>query len=313
MVENNDAKPAVRHVKVPDSRDGQRLDNFLSLHLKGAPRSHIYRIIRTGQVRVNGGRAKPATRLEANDTVRIPPLRLPTAATVRISDKARGLLRQALLYQDDQLLVINKPAGLAVHRGTGVDVGAIDILRSLYPDQKELELVHRLDRETSGCLLVAKTRPELLRLQKLMQGDDVAKAYLCLGMGRFEQAVINVNAPLRRNAVRGGERVVTVSDDGKPADTQFRLVHQYRNACFLEAELGTGRTHQIRVHAGHIGHPLAGDSKYGDREFNRRLAQKGLQRLFLHAHKLVVPMANGGEEVFNAPLPDDLNDVLNGL
>lgn len=305
----------VRHLEVAPAHAGQRLDNFLLRELKGAPKSLVYRILRKGEVRLNGGRARPDHRLQAGDVVRIPPVRLAERdeQPLRPPPGLAERLRSAVLYEDRDVLVLDKPAGLAVHKGSGLDYGAIEILRALRPGEPFLELVHRLDRETSGCLALARTPAALRLFQEAFRAGRVQKRYLALARGYWNHGPREVNQPLRRNVLRGGERMVEVVDDGKPARTRFRPISLHKPASLLEVDIATGRTHQIRVHAAHVGHPLAGDEKYGDSAFNRLMAEQfGLRRLFLHAHSLNLPL--GGREIaVSAPLDADLKAVLDRL
>jgi 23S rRNA pseudouridine955/2504/2580 synthase len=313
-VEGGEAKPSVRMVTVGREHAGQRVDNFLRTELKGAPKSLIYRILRTGEVRVNKGRAKPETRLLEGDVVRIPPLRLSEEMPKRVGDALKSTLERAILYQDQDLLVLDKPSGLAVHAGSGVNVGVIEALRALYPDEKGLELAHRLDRETSGVLVLAKTRAALTTLHEFLRGDEVTKTYLALVKGRWPRGLREVNAPLEKNTLRGGERMVEVTGDGKHALTRFSVREQYDDATLVEALPVTGRTHQIRVHALHAGHPLAGDDKYGDAAFDQRMKEAhGLNRLFLHAQRIEIPRRGKKALRVEAPLPSDLAKVIASL
>ena len=299
---------------VDEDAAGQRLDNFVLGALKGVPRSHVYRLIRSGQVRVNSGRAAPSYRLQPGDRVRLPPVR--TAARAAASPGPSGVawLEARIVYEDARLLVLDKPAGVAVHGGSGLSFGCIEALRVLRPEARTLELVHRLDRATSGCLLVAKKRSALRTLHALLREGQVDKRYLGLVRGRLRRATVEVDAPLSVRH-RGGEAWVSVAADGKPSRTVFRLLEPYgAEASFVEIALGTGRTHQIRVHAAHIGHPLAGDDRYGDEAFNRRLAALGLDRLFLHAHAVAFTWPDSGEPFeVSVPLPEDLKAVLDAL
>lgn len=310
MAEPEGEKPSVRFVTVGREHAGQRVDNFLRTALKGAPKSLVYRILRTGEVRVNKGRAKPETRLAEGDVVRIPPLRLSEQVPVRVGSELESVLRERVLHEDEGLLVIDKPAGLAVHAGSGVKVGVIEALRALHPELPSLELAHRLDRETSGVLVLAKDRASLLALHELLRGDvaeeRVHKVYLTLVRGRWPDALREVDAPLEKNTLRGGERVVEVRGDGKPSRTRFRVLRRFSEATLLETRPITGRTHQIRVHAAHAGHPIAGDDKYGDPAFDRALRSRGLTRLFLHAARIELP----GRRVFEARLPEELEQLL---
>ena len=303
----------VRQVSVSAEEAGQRIDNFLSRHLKGVPRSHIYRILRRGEVRVNRGRIRPQYKLRAGDTVRIPPVRLePVRTKVPPADRLPDITGH-ILYQDSRLLVLNKPAGMAVHGGSGLSFGVIEALRALRPDAPYLELVHRLDRETSGCLIIARRRSALRDLHRQLREGRVSKHYLALVRGAVD-GPRRVDAPLRKNQIQGGERIVRVQSDGKPAATLFRPVSRHGDAMLVEAVLETGRTHQIRVHAAHMGHPLAGDGKYGDALFNRSMRAHGLRRMFLHAHMLEFADPASGEPVnVSAPLDDELKAVLDSL
>ncbi len=301
----------VRLVQVSADHAGQRLDNFLSGYLKGVPRSAVYRMIRTGQVRLNGGRARAASRLAEGDTVRIPPARVRGDRSGNVSERVREQVRRAVLYEDADLLVVDKPAGMAVHAGSGLPWGLIDALRQDRPGEY-LELVHRLDRETSGCLVLARNGPALAHLSARFREGAVRKFYLCLLCGRMPQAVLEVDAPLarRRNDPDGR---VEVDEEGKPSLTRFRLLRQLAGYSYVEAELLTGRTHQIRAHARHIGLPLAGDQKYGDRKSLRDCRKLGLRRIFLHAHRLAVDSPAGEALDFEAPLPDALRSILDAL
>ncbi|HTI96191.1 MAG TPA: RluA family pseudouridine synthase [Rudaea sp.] len=304
--------PGVRLAMVPDDREGQRIDNFLTGQLKGVPRSLIYRLLRTGQVRINGKRAKPDARVSGGDTVRIPPVR--TAAAGEPGPAPRAMIErvvQSIIFEDRDFLVLDKPAGIAAHGGSGVAFGAIELLRAARPDES-LELAHRLDRDTSGVLVLARRRAALTALQELIRDGHIIKQYLALLHGHPKRARFDVNVPLRKFDLQGGERMVRVSDDGKPALTAFKVIGNYADASFAEVTLYTGRTHQIRVHAQHAGHPLAGDEKYGVREFNKTLRDFGLRRLFLHAARFEFEL-NGKTHSFSAPLAKDLVEVLDRL
>ena len=310
------AKTAVRTIKVPEDRDGQRLDNFLLGQLKGAPRSLVYKLVRSGQVRVNGGRAKADRKLEGGDEVRIPPVSLSNP-----EDKGpppSGFLERlnaAIVFEDARLLVLNKPTGVASHGGSGISFGAIETLRALRPTQN-LELVHRLDRDTSGLLIVAKKRSALIELQALMREDGgIQKRYLTLLTGRMPDGVMSVDAALLVGLRQGGERHVQVNANGKPSLSHFKVLERRGGHSYCEVRIETGRTHQIRVHAQHIGHPVAGDDKYGDEAVNKRLReQAGLKRLFLHAASLEFALDGGkAPYMLNAPLADDLAAALDRL
>lgn len=308
-------KPSTAYiVEVDPESAGQRIDNFLVRHMKGVPKSHVYRILRKGEVRVNSGRARPEYRLQSGDKVRIPPVRCAEPAEARPLPGALDRLRDRVLYEDAGLLVLNKPAGMAVHGGSGLSFGVIEALRALRPEARHLELVHRLDRETSGCLMVAKKRSVLRELHELLRRGEVEKRYLALLLGRWGGGAREVSAPLLKNVLQGGERVVRVSEDGKAAVSRFKPISVFPEASLVEVDLGTGRTHQIRVHSAHVGHPIAGDEKYGDPEFNRRMRELGLKRLFLHSHFLAFRLPGTGEEIsVSAPLEEDLRRVLEKL
>ena len=311
-VTSHDAPHGVRQVEIGPERDGQRIDNALMTLLKGVPKSMIYRLLRTGQVRVNGKRAKPDTRLALGDTLRLPPVRVAEKPAERGPSQAQVTgLADRVIFEDRHFLVIDKPSGIASHGGSGITHGAIELMRAARPNES-LELVHRLDRDTSGVLVFARTRAGLVGLQAAIRAGEVTKQYLCLMVGHPSKAKFDVNAPLRKFALQGGERMVRVADDGKPSLTFFREMEQYPGARLMQATLGTGRTHQIRVHAAHIGHPLAGDTKYGDKDANRRFREHGLQRLFLHASHMSFEL-DGRSYGFSAPLPEDLKQFLDTL
>jgi 23S rRNA pseudouridine955/2504/2580 synthase len=307
--------PAVALVRVDAEHAGQRIDNFLMARSKGVPRSHVYRILRRGEVRVNKGRIKPDYRLQTGDLVRIPPLhtvepRLPGLAP----ESRRRNLAGAILYEDERLLVLDKPAGLAVHGGSGLSFGLIEAMRQMRPGA-ELELVHRLDRDTSGCLLLAKRASTLRDLHRLIRENDVEKRYLALLIRPLPRPEMILDAPLLKNTLKSGERVVRVdSVQGKPARTLFRRLRRLGDMDLVEARLITGRTHQIRVHAAHLGAPVAGDEKYGDEAANKALRSLGLRRLFLHAASLNLQPAHLHEPLrIQAPLPGELQALLSRL
>jgi 23S rRNA pseudouridine955/2504/2580 synthase len=302
----------VEYLQVDPDRVGQRIDNFLVSLLKGVPRSLVYRLLRTGQVRVNRGRIKPDYRLQAGDTVRIPPVQVRERKepgglkAVQLSEQ----LIESILFEDRDIVVLNKPAGLAVHAGSGLDFGLIELLR-MQPRYATVELAHRLDRETSGCLMLARNRETLRQFQRLLQTHAVEKTYLALLRGRLPVKPLVVDSALSKNRLRGGERMVALDDGGKTARTTVSRLELYREASLASVQIETGRTHQIRVHCASIEHPLAGDDKYGDRDFNRRMKQSGLKRLFLHAAELRFTLDK--THVIEAPLPDDLKTVLMAL
>ncbi len=305
---------SVKMIEISHDQADQRLDNFLLTQLKGVPKSHIYRLLRSGQVRVNKGRKKPGYRVQAGDQVRIPPVRTAPREPVVVPDTVLDTLKQAVLFENDDILVLNKPAGLAVHGGSELRFGIIEAIRSLYP-QDFLELAHRLDRDTSGCLVLARNRDTLNRLHRAFRGDSadasrVEKTYLTLLAGRWQLGSRTVDLPLRK-VRRSGEHRVEVSDDGQHAVSHFKLLQHYRNASLMQVQIDTGRTHQIRVHAAASGHPVAGDAKYGDAEFNREMKRLGLQRLFLHASHVFLPLGEGIS--VHAPLSDDLSRLLDNI
>jgi 23S rRNA pseudouridine955/2504/2580 synthase len=311
-----------RTVRVPEDRDGQRLDNFLLGQLKGAPRSLVYKLVRSGQVRVNGGRAKAERRLEGGDEVRIPPLRL--AEPGDKGTPAKGLLEAmeaSIVFEDARLLAVNKPSGVASHGGSGISFGVIETLRALRP-RESLELVHRLDRDTSGLLVVARKRSALAELQALMREEDghgrrsgIGKRYLALLAGRMPDGTMSVDAPLHVGLRQGGERHVQVNDNGKPSLSHFKVLERRGGHSYCEVRIDTGRTHQIRVHAQHICHAVAGDEKYGDPVVNKRLREQiGLKRLFLHAASLEFALDDGrAPYLLTAPLAPELLDALDRL
>ncbi len=308
-----------QYVCVNEAGDGQRIDNFLLRAIKGVPRSHVYRILRRGEVRVNKGRVQASHRLREGDLVRIPPLRMdPPATPGRAPDAQLARLQRAIIHEDERLLVLDKPAGLAVHGGSGLSYGLIESLRQLRPG-RELELVHRLDRDTSGCLVISKRRSALRELHQLIRDGGMNKRYLALLVGELPRQELLVDAPLRKNVLSSGERLVKVDPvEGKEARTRFRRLRRLRAGkqplTLVEAELITGRTHQIRVHATHLGTPLAGDPKYGDEAANRALKGFGLTRLFLHASVLSFQLAGmTGPLRLEASLPDELEQMLSGL
>ena len=305
---NNPEAPitAVQLLEIAPEFAGQRIDNYLRTQLKGVPKTLIYRILRKGEVRVNKGRIKPEYKLQAGDVVRVPPLRL--AERDAPEPLAQGLLARleaAIVFEDKALIVLNKPAGIAVHGGSGLNYGVIEAFRQLRPDANEIELVHRLDRDTSGLLMIAKKRSMLRHLHEALRGTGVDKRYLALVRGNWPTAKKQVNAPLLKNNLRSGERMVEVNVEGKEALTEFRVVRRFGDfATLVEASPITGRTHQIRVHAKHAGHSIAGDSKYGDEEFTREIRELGGKRLFLHAHSLRVKLPDGVTLEIEAPVDD---------
>jgi len=305
----------VSFVDVGPEHAGQRLDNFLIRHLKGVPKSRIYNLLRKGEVRINKGRVKPDTRVKDGDIIRIAPIRVAQRGDPAVpGQQLRRYLAENILFEDEGLLIINKPAGLAVHGGSGISLGAIEALRAERPDARFLELVHRLDRDTSGCLMLAKKRSVLLELQQAMQRNKIDKRYLALVKGQWPKGKSTINAPLLKNQVSSGERIVRVDVEGKASVTHFKISQRFKEATLLEVTLETGRTHQIRVHCQFSGQPVAGDPKYGDTHFNESLKDSGLKRMFLHASNLRFRHPLSGDWVdVEAPLPKDLQPILKNL
>jgi 23S rRNA pseudouridine955/2504/2580 synthase len=307
----NKVSSGVSLVEVTQDRDGQRLDNFLSARLKGLPRSVIYRVIRTGQVRVNGGRAKPATRLSTGDIVRIPPARIRETNPGDIPPAVLQLIDQSICYEDQGVMVIDKPSGMVVHGGSGLSWGIIDVVRKLRPGLN-VDLVHRLDRATSGCLLLALNGDALRELNTQISNNQVEKRYLCLLDGKLNQDLVQVNEPIGQYE-RSGQKFMRVDPEGKPAHTTFRLLENFTDCCFAEAQLHTGRTHQLRVHAAHRGAPLVADDRYSPATRQKFWKKQGLKRLFLHAHQVNFYTADGEQQLVNAPLPVELGKLLEKL
>ena len=297
-------KQSVRYIKVSEAYSGQRIDNFLFREYKNVPKSYIYRVIRSGELRVNSGRVSPSYKLSVGDKIRIPPVAYISPASPSLSNADADALLKYIIFEDDEMLVLDKPAHLAVHSGTAHSFGLIDLLKHKYTD--DIGLVHRLDKDTSGCLIIAKSRTVLLDLQKLFRESQVEKIYQVLVVGRWQQPR-RVSMPLRRAVQKQ-----TVADYGKHAITNFTVLHSLKDYSLMSVSLITGRTHQIRVHAAHCGHPVAGDNKYGDFSNNRKLAQLGLKRIFLHAHKVSFKWR---EKLlsFEAPLPDPLQKLIEQL
>jgi len=294
---------AVRWVVVGVDEAGQRIDNYLVARLKGVPKSRIYRILRSGEVRINSQRVDASRKVAPGDRIRIPP--------VRVAERDEAVpaphFKLPVLFEDEALLAIDKPAGLAVHGGSGIAHGVIESLRSMRPEARFLELVHRLDRDTSGVLLVAKKRSALTAMHEAMRGRDIDKRYLVAVKGRFRNELQRVKAGLEERRNAAGEKLVAVAEGGQPSETVFRRLARGERASLLEAELLTGRTHQIRVHAAHLKHPVLGDERYGDFELNKALRKDGLKRMFLHAARLgFAHPVTGAALVVESPLPADL-------
>ena len=298
---------------VPAELAGQRIDNYLLRVLKGVPRTRIYRLLRRGEVRVNSGRVKPTHRLQEGDEIRIPPVRRVESESVSPSDRVLADLETRILHEDERLLVIDKPAGLAVHGGSGIAYGVIESLRKLRPDCQLLDLAHRLDRGTSGCLVIAKRRSTLRELHKAFREVKVEKRYVALVAGHLEGGWQRVDEPLRAQAGKGGERIMVVHPAGQPARTDFIEKESYRGWSLVEAAPKTGRMHQIRAHAAHIGHPVAMDERYGDRSRDKALSNLGLKRLFLHAETIRFDLESTGMINIRAPLPAALRTLTERL
>jgi 23S rRNA pseudouridine955/2504/2580 synthase len=312
MKESSGRATGVRKVRIDADGVGQRVDNFLHRELPGVPRSRVYRLLRRGEVRVNGGRVRADYRLAAGDEVRIPPVRLRAEGPAPPADRAAAVLDQ-VLYEDKRILVLDKPAGIAVHGGSGISHGVIELLRAARPDLRDLALAHRLDRETSGCLVIAKKRSALRALHEKFREGVVGKNYLALVPGDWQLGEQLIDKPLLVRHRKGGERHVIVSHEGKPAQTRVRLSRTYGSFSLVQCSPLTGRTHQIRVHLQSVGFPIAGDDRYGDADANRRVRALGLERLFLHAQSISFPDEHGNERHFVAPLPDDLDAFLSRL
>ena len=309
--QNETQNQRASNVEVEPEYAGQRLDNFLLARLKGVPRSHVYRLIRSGQVRVNSGRVRANYRVCAGDRVRLPPVARRKDPETQLPQDGLKWLEERVLFEDDRLLVLDKPSGMAVHAGTGIDFGCIEALRSLRINHPGLDLVHRLDRGTSGCLLVAKRRSVLKALHALIRSGSIEKRYLALVKGSWQYGRTTVRDRLTVVRRRSGESFTRVDSSGKNAISEFRVVENYgKRATLMEVRIGTGRMHQIRVHAAHMGHPIAGDEGYGDEAFNSKMSSRGLRRLFLHANAVGFTWPDSGEEfMVGAPLPDALREV----
>jgi 23S rRNA pseudouridine955/2504/2580 synthase len=295
------ARPKVTWVVVGEESAAQRIDNFLIRRLKGVPKSHVYRVLRSGEVRVNSGRVGPDYRLQAGDRVRVPPVRVSATA------KAARPAEFPIVLEDAALLVIDKPAGIAVHGGSGVSFGVIESLRAARPQAKVLELAHRLDRDTSGLLVLCKKRSALVEMHRMLREGEVEKIYSAIVKGAPEQDAFDVQEPLHKYVTGSGERRVSVQAGGMTAFTKVRVLKRSGNFSLLEVRLLTGRTHQIRVHLAHAGHPVLGDDKYGDFELNKTLTKQGVTRLFLHAGRLAFQHPMTSERVrLQAALPKDM-------
>ena len=302
----------VQYTVISAEEEGQRLDNYLMRILKGVPKSHIYRIIRGGEVRINKKRAQASSRLVEGDSIRIPPVRVSENKNVHVGEKLEQRLRESVIFEDNTLLVINKPAGIAVHGGSGLSLGVIEALRKTRRDLSYLELVHRLDKETSGCLLLAKKRSMLRAIQALLEAREIKKTYWALLKGPWQdKKTLVVDAALEKNTLKSGERVVRVREEGKSSQTIFRLLENYQQACWVEASPKTGRTHQIRVHSAYIGHPIIGDEKYGKLEQIEGL-ELTKTRLYLHARAIQFNL-DGKKYLFEANLDDRFAETIKSL
>ncbi len=307
------AQPQVQWVEITEDHTEQRLDNFLITRLKGVPKSCIYRIVRKGEVRVNKGRVDIKYRLMTGDIVRIPPIRQSAVevSSLPVNPKITALLQQNVLFEDEYLLVVNKPPGIPVHGGSGVSVGIIEGFRQINPEQRFLELVHRLDRDTSGCLLLAKKRSALRSLHEQFRDDTVSKSYLALLAGQWARKKIVVDRPLLKNVSKGGERMVVISPAGKASETLFRRLKVFKDATLVDVSPKTGRTHQIRVHAAYLSHPIIGDERYGLQDSNKTFKNRGYKQMFLHAQTLQFEHPVSGQTVtISAPLPQHFLDFI---
>jgi len=307
--------PKVHFIEIDEDRAGQRIDNFLIGHLKRVPKTLIYRILRKGEVRVNKGRIKAEYKLKAGDVVRVPPVRVPDGKSVpNASQQLKDLLAKSILFENKGLLIINKPSGLAVHGGSGINLGLIEVLRQMRPDDHYLELVHRLDRDTSGCIMIAKKRSMLRHLHKDLREGRIQKHYHALVEGYWPAKCKSVDVALRKTEISSAERIVRVDPEGKPSLTRFKILQRYELCTLVEAKPITGRTHQIRVHALHMGHGLVGDPKYGNDAFNASMKVQGFGRLFLHAAALEVQLPDESEPIWvEAPLDEKLAKPLEKL
>ncbi len=303
---------SVKFVEINAQNAGQRIDNFLLNQLKGVPKGHIYKIIRKGEVRVNKGRIKQTYKLQFGDMVRIPPLKLTEKKELPAPGRSLlKLIESAIIFEDSSLLAINKPSGVAVHGGSGVSYGIIEAIRALKPEEKFLELIHRLDKDTSGCLLIAKKRSALIGVQDLLRNRQTDKRYIALLCGRPDFQREKVTAPLLREELKSGERFVRVDPRGKESTSFFSIIERFADTALAEIKIITGRTHQIRVHSKFLGHNVAGDTKYGNYACNQRLKDRGLKRLFLHSAQMTFKHPDSGKKLtIKAPLSDDLEQFL---
>ncbi len=308
MTIKSEHKEKVRYIIISRDEEGQRIDNYLINILKGLPRSRLYRILRKGEVRVNKKRVSPFYKILAGDSVRVPPVYLAEPAKqIPPSLQTIEQLAERIIFENDEIIILNKPCGMSVHAGSTVRVGVIEAMRHLHPKLKQLELAHRLDSETSGCLILGKKKRVLRELHALLREGSVTKIYWALTKGQWQPSELRVDAPLHKDYQDGGKHVVEVNQEGKTALTIFKPLQIFADAMLVEARLLTGRTHQIRVHAAYRGHPIAGDDRYGDVEFNKLVRQKGLKRMFLHAHSVDFVLPSTGERItVTAPLDPPL-------
>ncbi len=302
-------KPKVQWLEITQDNCGQRIDNFLMTKLKGVPKTRIYRMIRKGEVRINKGRINNTYRLKEKDVIRIPPVRVAIRnKLINLQPTLKYTLERDFLFEDEYLMVINKPTGFAVHGGSGISSGVIEALRILRPETSFLELAHRIDKDTSGCLIIAKKRVVLKKLHDYFRGDGVKKTYLALLSGQWNKKKLLVTAPLLKSSGKGGERIVKIHPSGKFAETSFRRLNKSKDYTLVEASPITGRTHQIRVHAAWLGHPIVGDNRYGDIESNNIAKKKGCKRMFLHAERLQFSHPVTGDKLnIQAPLSSELS------
>jgi 23S rRNA pseudouridine955/2504/2580 synthase len=314
MIQNK--KEGVKQVIVGPGDENRRIDNFMRKELGKVPKSRIYQMLRRGEVRVNGGRIKQDYRVRAGDKIRIPPVySTKLDHPIHPGDALIALIQNSLIFENEDMLAVNKPAGVPVHGGSGRTFGIIEIMRLIRPYDHDLQLVHRLDMDTSGCLMLAKNSISLRWLHECLRENRIEKRYAALVKGQLEEGKVIVTAPIRKFVTKSGERVAVVKETGKHASTEFSRWQEYRQASLVRVTIHTGRTHQIRVHAAHIRHPVAGDTKYGDKRFNQSMRQLGLGRMFLHAQTLVVPSRPGGQAALelNAALPEEFEIILGKL
>ena len=304
----------VQFVTIEDDQDAQRIDNYLMRVLKGVPKSKIYRILRKGEVRVNKKRVKPTYKIQVNDEIRIPPVKIEESSSNVPATSKISFIEEAILYEDDRLIIVNKPSGIAVHGGSGLNYGLIEALRALRPNAPYLELVHRLDRDTSGCITIAKKRSALRHLHEQLRNNQMDKTYHALVAGKWPKKRHKVSAKLQKNQLQSGERMVFADDEGKPSETHYKTLETFDFSTLVEAKPITGRTHQIRVHCQYAGHSIANDSKYGNAEFDKEIKKLGCKRLFLHAKTLSFIHPKTEEQViYEAPYDQELQNLVETL